>query len=89
MEKHIDILRHCPLFENIEEGRLLKMLGCLGAVIEHFDKKYTIFAEGSPAKKIGIVLSGSAQISRTDYYGNRSILGEVALSPAPRSVRFP
>ena len=53
------------------------MLTCLGAKIESFDKKYTIFAEGSPAKYIGIVLSGSVQIIQVDYYGNRSILSDI------------
>jgi CRP-like cAMP-binding protein len=50
------------------------MLPCLGARVESFDKKYTVFAEGTPARYIGIVLSGKVQISQVDYYGNRSIL---------------
>lgn len=50
------------------------MLVCLGAKTEAFDKKYTVFAEGSPARYIGIVLSGKVQIEQTDYMGNRSIL---------------
>lgn len=53
------------------------MLGCLGAKVTAFDKKYTVMAEGTPAKYIGIVLSGSVQIVQMDYYGNRSILGNV------------
>lgn len=77
MKKYLEILKACPLFENIEEQDLLKMLGCLGVKVESFDKKYTIFAEGAPARYIGIVLSGSAQIIQVDYYGNRSILSEV------------
>ncbi|MBQ8895010.1 MAG: Crp/Fnr family transcriptional regulator [Clostridia bacterium] len=77
MKKYLEILRKCPLFDQIEEEDLLRMLGCLGARVEHFDKKYTILAEGNPAKYIGIVLSGSAQIHQVDYYGNRSILSEV------------
>lgn len=52
------------------------MLTCLGAKTESFDKKYTVFAEGSPAKYIGIVLSGSVQMIQVDYYGNRSILSD-------------
>ena len=75
--KYFDVLRKCRLFDNIEDGQMTKMLGCLGAKIESFDKKYTIFAEGSAAKSIGIVLSGSAQIIQVDYYGNRSILTEI------------
>lgn len=80
MKKYLETLRKCPLFQQIEDENLLKMLGCLGAKVETFDKKYTIFAEGTPAKYIGILLSGSAQIVQVDYYGNRSILGSVAPS---------
>ena len=74
MEKYLNILRTCPLFAQIREDHLLRMLGCLGAKVVQFDKKYTILAEGKPAKYIGIVLSGSAQIMQMDYYGNRSLL---------------
>ena len=56
------------------------MLTCLGARIESYDKKYTIFAEGSSAKYIGIVLSGSVQMIQFDYYGNKSILSNAAPS---------
>ena len=80
MKKYFEILRKCPLFQQIEGDDLQKMLGCLGAKVESFDKKYTILAEGTPAKYIGILLSGSAQIVQVDYYGNRSILGSVAPS---------
>ena len=58
----------------IEDDHILKMLGCLGAKVESFDKKYTVLAEGKPPKFIGIVLSGSVQVLRVDYYGNRSII---------------
>ena len=74
MKKYLEILKKCPLFSQIGDESLLRMLTCLGARIVSFDKKYTIFAEGSPAKHIGIVLSGSVQIVQIDYYGNRSIL---------------
>ncbi len=75
MKKYFEILKQCKLFENIEKDDLIKMLGCLGAYVEFFDKKYTIISEGNPAKYIGIVLSGSAQMVRYDYFGNRSIVG--------------
>lgn len=77
MKKYFNILRKCPLFNQIEDENLIALLGCLGAKIESFDKKYTVFAEGTPAKYIGIMLSGSAQIARMDYYGNRSILSGI------------
>jgi len=77
MEKYSVVLEKCPLFNGIKKNDLMKMLNCLGAKVEHFDKKYTVMAEGNPSKYIGIVLSGSVQIARTDYYGNRSILAEM------------
>ncbi len=77
MEKYFDVLRKCPLFMGIADEHIFKMLKCLGAVKETFDKKYTIIAEGNPAKFIGIMLSGSAQIEQVDYYGNRTIVGRV------------
>lgn len=80
MKKYLKILKKCPLFEQIDEEDLLRMLVCLGAKVEFFDKKYTIFAEGTSAKYIGILLSGTAQIIQVDYYGNRSILSNIGRS---------
>lgn len=77
MKKYLEILKRCPLFEGIEDENLLRMLNCFGAKVECFDKKYTIFAEGSHAKHMGILLSGEAQVVQFDYYGNKSILAGV------------
>ena len=74
MRKYLKILQKCRLFSGIADDDVIKMLGCLGAKVESFDKKYTILPEGYPAKYIGIVLSGSVQVVQVDYYGNRSIL---------------
>ena len=80
MEQYFSVLRTCPLFVGIGDRDLSALIRCLEARVEHFDKKETIFADGSPARYIGIVLSGSAQILQLDYYGNRSILSEVSPS---------
>ena len=80
MKKYLEILKKCPLFFGIEDEKLLTMLNCLSAKVVSFDKKYTVLAEGTPAKYIGVVLTGSAQILQIDYYGNRSILGKVGPS---------
>ena len=77
VEKYLEILKKCALFADIDDEKLIKMLTCLGAKVAAFDKKYTVFAEGSAAKYIGIVLSGTVQIVQVDYYGNRSILSEM------------
>ena len=85
MKKYFPVLRKCPLFDGIRDEDLERMLTCLGARVETFDKKYTIFAEGTQIHHIGIVLSGSAQVIQIDYFGNRSLLNEVA--PAEASIR--
>ena len=77
MQKYFDILRACPLFAGIKDEDLLPMLGCLNASAQRYHKNETIFAEGAPAKQIGLLLSGEAQILREDYYGNRSIVTEI------------
>ena len=80
LKKYLQILKKCPLFLDIAEEDLLRMLVCLGARVEYFDKKYTVFSESSPAKYVGVVLSGSVQMVQMDYYGNRSIIGEIPAS---------
>lgn len=74
MKKYFDILRKCNLFLGVEDENLIPLLGCIGARVESYGKKYTVLAEGSVPKYMGIVLSGSVQIVQVDYYGNRSIL---------------
>lgn len=77
MKQYFEVLRKCPLFAQIGDEDLLSMLGCLGAKVKVFRKKETVLAEGEPARWIGIVLSGAVQILRVDYFGNRTIMGEV------------
>lgn len=77
MEQYFSVLEACPLFEKIERTDLPGLLGCLGARVVNRRKNQVIFAEGDPATHVGIVLRGSAQILREDYFGNRSIVAHV------------
>lgn len=77
MKKFIDQIKNCALFNGIALDNIQAMMGCIGARVQHFDKSETILLEGEPAKYIGIVLSGRAQIIRDDYYGNRSIVANI------------
>lgn len=77
MRKFLNLLKKCPLFLDVTEESIIPMLECLEAKMDIFNKNFTILSEGTPAKYIGIVLSGSVRITRTDYYGNRSILGNI------------
>lgn len=77
MKKYFSILRQCPLFNQIEDKELQEMLSCLGAKEYSYKKGDTVFAEGDKAKYLGIVLKGSVQPVRVDYYGNRSIVANI------------
>lgn len=77
MKKYLDVLKKCALFNDISDEEILQILSCLGAKVDYFDKKYTVLREGSPAKYIGIVLSGEVQITISDYFGNRNIINSI------------
>lgn len=77
MKNYFEVLRQCQLFHETTDENLMAMLECLDARIAAFHKKKTILAEGEPARYIGIVLSGEAQVIRVDYFGNRSIVANV------------
>lgn len=74
MEKYYNILSATPLFAGISCGELASMLSCLGARVVNVAKGDPVFLEGDPAEFLGLVLEGSVQIVRDDYYGNRSIM---------------
>ena len=78
LEKYLDVLKKCPLFLDISDGELLKMLSCLSARRRSFDKHEYVLSEGEPSVEVGILLSGSASISQIDYYGNRTLIGRVS-----------
>lgn len=62
------------IFEGIEEADILKMLKCFEARKMSFKKDRTIVTNIINVKMIGILLSGSANMERYDYNGNRSII---------------
>lgn len=77
MEKYFQILQKCPLFYDISQQNLSDMLDCLGTKVTSCKKGVTVIKENDPANNIGIVLSGSVQIIRNDYFGNRSIVASI------------
>ena len=74
MEKYFEVLTRCPLFAGITKEESAGMLECLGGRVMQVPKGSPVFLEGDPAKFMGVVLSGTVQVVREDYYGNRSVL---------------
>lgn len=77
MRNYLNVLRECALFEGIADDDLMGMLGCMGATSAEVKKGQTVFVEGDSAVRVGIVLSGKLLQLREDYFGNRSIYGQI------------
>lgn len=74
MEQYLEIVEKCPLFKSVQRQELSVVLECLEAKIKEYRKGETVFLQGDAVHSFGIVLDGSVQIVRNDYYGNRSIV---------------
>lgn len=78
MREYLQILSQCPLFKGIAHEELPGLMTCLEARRTAFCKGSVILAEGDLASCLGVVLTGSVQVLRVDYYGNRSIIAKLA-----------
>lgn len=76
MKNYYEILKTCTLFREIDEGEAAAMLQCLGASVKSYAKGTYVWAAESKAVQVGIVLSGSVNIVKEDYWGNRTILAK-------------
>ena len=74
MQEYFDVLERCPLFAGIRREDWDGMLACLAPRVVKTKKNQILLSEGDPANYVGIVLAGSVQILKVDYYGNRSIV---------------
>lgn len=74
MKNFFEILLKCPLFDGIEKSDLKSMIECLNGKTIDVMKGNPVFLEGTSARFFGVVLSGTVQVVREDYYGNRSIM---------------
>ena len=48
---------------------------CLSAVEKKYEKGDAVFLAGTAIRSMGFILSGSVDISRDDFWGNRQVLG--------------
>ncbi len=74
MQKYMDVLSNCPLFQGINTTEINTIIECLKGKSITVAKGSPVFLEGDPAWFVGVVLSGALQVIREDYYGNRSVL---------------
>lgn len=62
------------LFQGIEHDNIPVMLGCLGYRTEFYKKGDFISMEGEHLENIGLVMTGSVDMIKEDFWGNKTIL---------------
>lgn len=68
-------LSQTPLFRGTEPGEVEKMISCLSAVQNHFEKDELILHSGDTVQSFGLVLSGSVNMESFGFDGHKSIIG--------------
>lgn len=66
-----------PLFAGISPDGLIQMLSCLDARRKCFVSGEVVLLAGETADRIGVLLSGRAQVLREDVAGTRTIVAEL------------
>lgn len=77
MKKYEKILLSQPFFAGIAEEDMEKVLSCLSAKMQEYERGSVLFRQGEKMEQMGIVLEGSISLEKEDFWGNRSILAIV------------
>ncbi|MPM97317.1 hypothetical protein SDC9_144490 [bioreactor metagenome] len=73
----VEILKKFPLFQGIAMHDLRKLLNCLSAKEQAYEKGSWIMDGAEANRFVGIVLNGHVQLVHHDYYGNRTIFSDI------------
>ncbi|MCQ4638070.1 Crp/Fnr family transcriptional regulator [Anaerovorax odorimutans] len=71
-------MNHSKLFAGIHPQDIDSLLNCLSARRQIYEKHEFVFTAGDHAALTGIVVSGSLRILKEDYWGNRTIIENLA-----------
>lgn len=77
MEQFLSILKQTKLFSGVEAEEISSMLSCLGANLHVYKKGDFVLRQGELLHEILVLAEGNLHIQSDDYWGNRSILGEI------------
>lgn len=79
MKKFIPILKRTQMFSGVGENEIESMLSCLGARLCEFSKGECVIRQGEHLSDIIVLVDGNLHIQKDDYWGNRSILGQISV----------
>lgn len=74
MEPYDHILQTAPLFTGIAPDEIHSMLGCLSAREVRYPKGSFIHHQGDCIDSLGLVLSGTIDILKGDFWGNTNLI---------------
>ncbi|MCI7758694.1 MAG: Crp/Fnr family transcriptional regulator [[Eubacterium] saphenum] len=77
MKQYIPILKQTKLFSGVGDDEISSMLSCLGATLRVYKKGEFVLRQGERLSDIMVLVEGNLHIQSDDYWGNRSILGEI------------
>ena len=77
MEEFVPVLKRTKLFSGVGDEDISAMLSCLGARLNRYKKGEYVLRQGEHLSDILVLAKGSLHIQRDDYWGNRSILGNI------------
>ncbi len=77
MKNYIHILKKTKLFAGVGDDEISAMLSCLGARLYNYKKGEYVLRQGEHLSDIIVLVEGNLHIQKDDYWGNRSILGQV------------
>lgn len=79
MKNYVSILKRTRLFAGVGDDEISAMLSCLGARMKNYKKGEYVLRQGEHLSDIIVLVEGTLHIQKDDYWGNRSILGQVAV----------
>ncbi len=79
MKKYIPILKRTQMFAGVCDQEVMAMLSCLGARLNTYKKGEYVLRQGEHLSDITVLVEGNLHIQKDDYWGNRSILGQIAV----------
>lgn len=79
MKKYIPVLKRTQMFAGVAQDEIESMLSCLGARLKSCKKGECVLRQGEHLSDIVVLVEGNLHIQKDDYWGNRSILGQIAV----------
>lgn len=75
---HLLQLQQTALFRGVDADSIASMLDCLQAQTRTYKKGEAVFRQGEQLSQIAVVLEGKLHIQSDDYWGNHTIIADLA-----------